>query len=87
MQRIAGLILVGIGLFVAILGGLALVIGLLWGGWEAWTMDGASQFNMLIWTISYLGPLFAFGLIARAIGKYLIRTAPPLEEVKLLPPR
>jgi ABC-type antimicrobial peptide transport system permease subunit len=67
-----------------IIGGLIFsAVGGYWGIHEAMQLDGPSQYDQLYLAAKIGGATIVLGLAMRWIGHWIIRRAPPLEEVKL----
>ncbi len=75
VRIVAGLILIGSFILLLIGGG--------YGVLEARTLDGPSQYDMLYLVAKICGIGFAIGVVTLLIGKWMIKTAPPLEAADL----
>ncbi len=78
-----GLAFRAIGLFVMVIGILAMLLFGFQGIREAIEMAGPSRTNLIIWTLQYGGATFVAGLLLYLLGRWLVRSAPPLEEAQL----
>ncbi len=75
VRIIAGLILIGSALILLVGGGYGVV--------EMRALDGPSQYDMLYLVAKICGISFSIGIATLLIGKWLIKTAPPLEVADL----